>query len=64
MTIGRPRGNGRPAGAGVGGWGGPYHREVIADFLAKQAAAVPLATRIARLRESKATGIPIVHDRL
>lgn len=45
--------------AGVGGWGGPSYRSVIADFLDKQAEAAPLASRIAQLRTFKDSGVPM-----
>lgn len=43
--------------AGVGGPGGSSYRSVIADFLDKQAAAAPLAPRIAHLRKFKDSGV-------
>lgn len=45
--------------AGVGGWGGANYRGVIADFVAKQPEAAPLAERIARLHRHKDSGLNI-----
>lgn len=45
--------------AGFGGYGGANYRGVIADYLAGQPAAGPLAERIARLRKHKDSGVNI-----
>jgi len=43
--------------ASAGGWGGANYRGVIADFLDGQAAAAPLAARIAQLQKFKDSGV-------
>jgi hypothetical protein len=45
--------------ASAGGWGGANYRGVIADFLDGQAAAAPLAARIAQLRRYGDSGTSI-----